>query len=663
MTCSPALGRTSRLSLLCSCLYDILWTRHFSMCSGDIVLLDFSGGVELRLSTAFFCFREEREKEKRGVSLMKKKLIAPVLSLALALSLVLAAPACAEGETAAPGLNNTVASLGRISAVIDENGGLWTWGSNYYGQVGNGGVSDSTDNYGTPFQSEPVKIMDRVSTVAISVYDRAGAVKEDGSLWVWGCNDMGLLGNGSVSVTHNGMPVQLSPVKIMDGVADVSMGSPMSAALKTDGSLWMWGMNRFGVLGSPSRGNKTDPYNGNLIQDVPAKVMDGVTAVSCGTWHTAAIKTDGSLWVWGSNRDGQLGIGQGGNKTDEDGIPYQDVPVKVMDNVAAVSCGPVHTAAVKTDGSLWVWGTNKGGLGTGDFENRYTPTKIMDGVKAVACGDRSTFILRTDNTLWATGPSSDGELGMNDKGNVYVDMVGYFQTVPAQIMEDVAAVTTSGSVTFVVKNDGTLWTFGINGPYRSLGLDKDVNWAYVPTQVTRFKPMVPSVGGFVDVKKKDYYADAVVWAVDKGITTGTSATTFSPNVTCTVAQIMTFLWRANGAPQPSCANPFTDVPENAYYAKAALWAYEKGLVSGSTFGGDAPCTRSMTVGYLWALAGKPAAGNVSFTDVPAGASYVQAVAWAVENGITTGTSSTTFAPDLTCTRGQIMTFLYRDSAR
>lgn len=176
-------------------------------------------------------------------------------------------------------------------------------------------------------------------------------------------------------------------------------------------------------------------------------------------------------------------------------------------------------------------------------------------------------------------------------------------------------------------------------------------------------PSVPApstVGGFTDVKASDYYADAVLWAVDQKITSGTGDGKFSPGATCSKAQILTFLWRANGSPEPTAANPFTDIKPADYFYKAALWAAEKGLVSGSTFGGNTDCTRAMTVEYLWKLAGSPAAAQqASFTDVPANADYTQAVAWAIDRKITSGTGGGKFSPDATCTRGQIVTFLHR----
>ena len=181
---------------------------------------------------------------------------------------------------------------------------------------------------------------------------------------------------------------------------------------------------------------------------------------------------------------------------------------------------------------------------------------------------------------------------------------------------------------------------------------------YVKKKKTSTPP--PAVNGFTDVKSTDYFSDAVQWAVEKNITRGTSKTTFSPNVTCTKAQILTFLWHANGSPEPTAANTFTDITPADYFYKAALWAAEKGLVSGSTFGANTDCTRAMTVEYMWKAAGSPApAGKVDFDDVPANADYAQAVAWAVEKNITSGTGDGNFSPAATCTRGQIVTFLYR----
>ena len=297
----------------------------------------------------------------------------------------------------------------------------------------------------------------------------------------------------------------------------------------------------------------------------------------------------------------------------------------------------------------------------------------------------------------------------------------------------------------------------INETYSQWGLEfSSINFGSAPQ----------TFAGFTDVKESDYFADPVRWAVDKMITAGTSATTFSPNQNCTVAQIVSFLYRAYGSPNVNVSNPFSDVKSSDYYYDAARWAYEKGIVTGSTFGGNRPCTRAMAVDYMWKAAGGPYADfaiydgylnkytgsssdvvipnivsiidmdwypepkkltsvtipsrvtligmdafyncdnltdvyyegseaqwqaikveepisnnalskatihynskmpekvvNTGFTDVPSTADCAEAVKWAVDKGVTAGTSATTFSPDSVCTRGQIVTFLHRALAK
>ena len=169
---------------------------------------------------------------------------------------------------------------------------------------------------------------------------------------------------------------------------------------------------------------------------------------------------------------------------------------------------------------------------------------------------------------------------------------------------------------------------------------------------------------FVDVPSGSYYEDAVDWAVANGITTGTDAAHFSPDGICTRAQAVTFLWRAAGRPAPeSRTMPFTDVPADSYYYDAVLWAVENGITKGTsstTFSPDDTCTRAQIVTFLWRSEQSPAAGSSNpFTDVSADAYYADAVLWAVKEAITTGTTRTTFNPDAECTRAQIVTFLWR----
>lgn len=170
---------------------------------------------------------------------------------------------------------------------------------------------------------------------------------------------------------------------------------------------------------------------------------------------------------------------------------------------------------------------------------------------------------------------------------------------------------------------------------------------------------------FVDVSSSDYYYDAVLWAVENGITNGTNATgtTFSPDVEVSRAQMVTFLWRAHGSPEATGENPFTDVSESDYYYDAVLWAVANGVTNGTsatTFSPDMDVTRSQAVTFQWRAAGAPAVSGSSFDDVAVDAWYTDAVTWAVANEITNGTGGNHFSPDVVVSRAQAVTFLYRE---
>lgn len=203
---------------------------------------------------------------------------------------------------------------------------------------------------------EDVTFIENTCSVSLGC-NYSAAIKRDGTLWMWGDNDYGQLGDDTTIVYRT------TPVKVMDNVASVSLGGYQSAVVKADGTLWMWGKNSSGQLGD---GTTSHRYT-------PVKVMDNVVSVSLGENHTAAIKRDGTLWMWGDNRFGQLGDGTTADRY---------TPVKIMDNVASASLGNFHSAAIKPDGSLWMWGDNGSGqLGDGTKEHRYTPVKIIEGVK------------------------------------------------------------------------------------------------------------------------------------------------------------------------------------------------------------------------------------------------------------------------------------------
>ena len=237
--------------------------------------------------------------------------------------------------------------------------------------------------------------------------------------------------------------------------------------------------------------------------------------------------------------------------------------------------------------------------------------------------------------------------------------VGGTFSVPGSVAWELPDTTT------VVANRAYTWIFTP---------DDTTNYESISGEIVLYNfvdtPYFPAIIGdsskfnFHDVTRFDYFYDAVKWAVDHDITSGTGRFTFSPNAACTRAQTVTFLWRAAGSPRPvSTVNPFTDVHYGDYFYQAVLWAVENGITMGTsatTFSSDATVTRAQVVTFLWRANGQPAAWNSGFTDVSADAYYAKAVAWAVQNGITTGTGFGVFSPDAACTRAQIVTFLYRN---
>ena len=212
-----------------------------------------------------------------------------------------------------------------------------------------------------------------------------------------------------------------------------------------------------------------------------------------------------------------------------------------------------------------------------------------------------------------------------------------------------------GSIEVLDKNGDSLKLKDLgNGKYSFVMTDGKVSVEaeFVKTAAT----------SFADVPANAYFADAVKWAVDKGVTNGLSDTMFGPYASCTRAQIVTFLWRAAGSPEPKAMSSFTDVPASAYYAKAVAWAIENGITNGmteTTFAPDATCTRGQSVTFLYRALKGTASGSANFTDVKSDAFYADAVNWAVASDVTNGTSNTTFSPNADCTRAEIVTFLYR----
>jgi alpha-tubulin suppressor-like RCC1 family protein len=288
-----------------------------------------------------------------------------------------------------------VSAGGFHTAAIKTDGTLWTWGLGTNGRLGN---------------NQTIDILTPVTTFAggnnwkqvSSGGSHTAAIKTDGTLWTWGSGSNGRLGT-------NVTPQRLTPVTTFAGETNwkqVSSGNGHTAAIKTDGTLWTWGLGSTGRLGN----------NQTIDILTPVTTFAGGTnwkQLSSGNTHTAAIKTDGTLWIWGSGGFGQLG----------NGVTTGTISTPVTtfaggNNWKQVNSGRDHTAAIKTDGTLWTWGSGSlGRLGTNDLITKSTPVTTFAGGnnwKQVSAGDIHTAAIKTDGTLWTWGYGGNGRLGNND---------------------------------------------------------------------------------------------------------------------------------------------------------------------------------------------------------------------------------------------------------
>ena len=297
-------------------------------------------------------------------------------------------------QTIAYGANWKQVSCGYNTAAIKTDGTLWTWGYNANGELGDNTIAKKsspvqTTAYGTNWK--------QVSSAVTSM----AAIKTDGTLWTWGKNNYGQLGDNTI--TNRSSPVQT--VAFGTNWMQVACGDNFMAAVKTDGTLWTWGLDNGGNLGDNTATSKSSP-----VQVIGfAKTWK---QVSCGiSYHVAAIKNDGTLWCWGFNFYGNLGDNTGTNRSS----PVQTVTGGT--NWKQVSCGSFITAGIKTDGTLWTWGYNStASLGDNTITNRSSPVQtIARGTnwKQVSSNWATIAAIKTDGTLWNWGHNAYGQLGDN----------------------------------------------------------------------------------------------------------------------------------------------------------------------------------------------------------------------------------------------------------
>jgi alpha-tubulin suppressor-like RCC1 family protein len=349
-----------------------------------------------------------------------------------------------------PALPIKLAAGEDYTVALKNDGTIWAWGRNDEGQLGDGTKIN---------KCTPLKVSGLTDVIAIAARGRhTVALKKDGTVWTWGRNYYGQLGDGSRA--NRNTPAQVSN---LNNVTTIAAGGLHTVALKNDGTVWTWGRNDLGQLGD---GTTTDRYT-----PVQVSGLSSIVAIAAGGSHTVALKNDGSVWAWGNNEHGQLGDGTTTNR-------YIPVQVNGLRNVVTIAVGLDHTVALKNDRSVWAWGCNLWGqLGDGSRADRNTPVLIsaVSNLTAIT-GSYHTVALKNDGTVWTWGRDGSGQLGNGRIGG----------NAPIQVsdLRDVIAIAAGTYHTGAIKNDGTIWVWGYNY-MGSLG-DGTVTDQYTPVQVVKF---------------------------------------------------------------------------------------------------------------------------------------------------------------------------------
>ncbi|GFE58101.1 hypothetical protein AOG1_19810 [Geobacter sp. AOG1] len=360
--------------------------------------------------------------------------------------------------------NTTLAGGGQHSLALKGDGSVWGWGYNYYGEVGD----NTTIDRNAPVAARTLVAGTGVVGIAAGSYHSL-AVLSDGSVWAWGQNTNYQLGDGYTTTRTS--PVMVSGLIVGSGTVKVAAGSLHSLALKSNGSVWAWGYGGHGQLGTNDTGTRATPVA------IPT-LASGVAGIVAGELHSVAVKTDGSAWAWGFNSNGQVGD----NSTTNRLAPTQVSGLGAGAGVIAVAAGSYHTLALKDDGSVWAWGSNANGqLGDNSTTQRLVPVQVYGlgpgaGVIAVAAGGNFSLALKSDGSVWAWGQNTLGQLGDNSN----TQRITPVQVTNLGSNSGVIKVAAGSLHSLALKNDGSVWAWGYNSNGR-LG-DNSTTDRIIPVQ-------------------------------------------------------------------------------------------------------------------------------------------------------------------------------------
>jgi alpha-tubulin suppressor-like RCC1 family protein len=326
--------------------------------------------------------------------------------------------------------DNNIAAGGYHSLALKNNGTVYAWGYNNYGQLGNGNKINS---------SIPILINNLTNVTAVAAGTHHSlALKSDGTVWAWGRNDYGQLGIGTTN--NSSFPVQVTG---LTNVVAIAAGAHHNVALKQDGTVWTWGYNNAGQLGIGTTLNNYIPVRVNLLANIKG--------IAASDHHSLAVNGDGNMFGWGENNTGELGIGSTTNW-------IAPVQLNGISNVKAIRAAGDHSLALKTDNTLWVWGDNSyGQLGNGTTNVQLTPIRVssLSNVLAFTCGAGHTLAALSNGTVWSWGWNDYGQLGLGSNPNLYTP-------VPSGYITDVIMLSAGYGHSLAVKDDGTVWAWGYN---------------------------------------------------------------------------------------------------------------------------------------------------------------------------------------------------------